>query len=55
MMSENRDHLCKESKFRGTDSELTALAEIEASDALMLDKCRDVVALMRGKKGHDHE
>ena len=42
------DHLCKERKFRSADSELTTLAEIEASDALMLDKCRDVVALMRG-------
>jgi hypothetical protein len=42
------DHLCKERKYRSVDSELTTLAEVEASDALMLDKCRDVVALMRG-------
>ena len=49
------DHLCKERKFVSTDSELNALAGIEASEALMLNKCRDVVALMRGKKKHDHE
>lgn len=45
------DHLCKERKYRSADAELTTLAEIEASDALMLDKCRDVVALMRGDSG----
>jgi hypothetical protein len=42
------DHLCQDHKYRCADAELATLAEIDASDVTLLEKCRDVVALMRG-------